>query len=158
MPFSDRNPLKNLRTGRPRDRPLIERGSHPTIRLCGGLCYEDTPYSCMFSFSAARWPQPLDGRQSELQVSSELTPGPRWRTPEDSFQEVWEEVQSLLEVNPGLEAKTIFEYLQRRVFRRASKVSVRDFRTQCVLAQNAGQHRPVWWVLCYPLQGATPKI
>jgi hypothetical protein len=47
-------------------------------------------------------------------VPSELTPGPRWRTREDCFQEVWEEVQSLLEVNPGLEAKTIFEYLQRR--------------------------------------------
>jgi len=39
------------------------------------------------------------------QVPSELTPGPRWRTREDSFQEVWEEVRSLLEVNPGLEAK-----------------------------------------------------
>jgi hypothetical protein len=47
-------------------------------------------------------------------VPSELTPGPRGRTREDSFQEVWEEVRSLLEVNPGLEAKTIFEYLQRR--------------------------------------------
>jgi hypothetical protein len=47
-------------------------------------------------------------------VPSELTPGPRWRTREDSFQEVWEQVQSLLEVNPGLEAKTVFEYLQRR--------------------------------------------
>ena len=47
-------------------------------------------------------------------VPSELTPGPRWRTREDCFQEVWEEVLSLLEVNAGLEAKTIFEYLQRR--------------------------------------------
>ena len=47
-------------------------------------------------------------------VPSELTPGPRWRTREDCFQEVWGEVQSLLEMNPGLEAKTIFEYLQRR--------------------------------------------
>ena len=47
-------------------------------------------------------------------VPSELTPGPRWRTREDCFQEVWEEVQGLLEVNAGLEAKTIFEYLQRR--------------------------------------------
>ena len=48
------------------------------------------------------------------QVPSELTPEPRWRTREDCFQEVWEEVQSLLEVNAGLETKTIFEYLQRR--------------------------------------------
>ena len=47
-------------------------------------------------------------------MPSELTPGPRWRTRKDAFQEAWEEVQSLLEVNPELEARTIFEYLQRR--------------------------------------------
>jgi len=47
-------------------------------------------------------------------VPSELTPGPRWRTRENPFQEVWEEVRSLLEVNSGLKAETIFEYLQRR--------------------------------------------
>jgi hypothetical protein len=38
-------------------------------------------------------------------VPSELTPGPGWRTREDAFQEVWAEVQSLLEVNPGLEKR-----------------------------------------------------
>ena len=48
-------------------------------------------------------------------MPSELTAGKRWRTREDPFEEVWEEVRSLLEVNPGLEAKTIFEYLQRLV-------------------------------------------
>jgi hypothetical protein len=47
-------------------------------------------------------------------MPSELMPAPRWRTREDVFQGFWEEVQSLLEVNQGLEAKTIFEYLQRR--------------------------------------------
>jgi hypothetical protein len=47
-------------------------------------------------------------------LPSELTPEPRWRTREDAFQGVWEEAQSLLEGNQGLEAKTIFEYLQRR--------------------------------------------
>jgi hypothetical protein len=47
-------------------------------------------------------------------VPSELKPEKRWRTREDPFEEVWGEVRSLLEVNPGLEAKTIFEYLQRR--------------------------------------------
>jgi hypothetical protein len=46
-------------------------------------------------------------------VPSELTPEKRWRTREDPFHEVWGEVRSLLEVNPGLEGKTIFEYLQR---------------------------------------------
>ena len=47
-------------------------------------------------------------------VPRELKPEKRWRTREDPFEEVWGEVRSLLEVNPGLEAKTIFEYLQRR--------------------------------------------
>jgi len=37
-----------------------------------------------------------------------------WRTREDPFVEVWEEVKEKLEVNPGLEAKTLFEDLQRR--------------------------------------------
>lgn len=31
----------------------------------------------------------------------------------DPFEEVWDEVKAMLEVNPGLEAKTLFEYLQR---------------------------------------------
>ncbi|MGQ9647482.1 MAG: IS21 family transposase [Thermodesulfobacteriota bacterium] len=37
-----------------------------------------------------------------------------WRTRKDSFADVWEEVTSLLETTPGLEAKTIFEELQTR--------------------------------------------
>ena len=48
------------------------------------------------------------------QVPSELAAAPRWRTREDPFAAVWEEVRELLEVNTGLEAKTVFEYLQRR--------------------------------------------
>ena len=45
---------------------------------------------------------------SELKVERE------WRTRIDPFASVWEEVKSLLEVNPNLEAKTIFEHLQRK--------------------------------------------
>ena len=37
-----------------------------------------------------------------------------WRTRKDPFADVWEEVRAKLEVNPGLEAKTLFEDLQRR--------------------------------------------
>jgi len=37
-----------------------------------------------------------------------------WQTRRDAFAEVWAEVQSLLEVAPGLEAKTLFADLQRR--------------------------------------------
>lgn len=37
-----------------------------------------------------------------------------WRTREDPFAEVWEELKTELEINPGLEAKTLFCELQRR--------------------------------------------
>lgn len=37
-----------------------------------------------------------------------------WRTREDPFEEVWEGIKGLFEINPGLEAKTVFEDLQRR--------------------------------------------
>jgi hypothetical protein len=37
-----------------------------------------------------------------------------WRTRQDPFCEVWQEVAVLLEANPGLQAKTLFEDLQRR--------------------------------------------
>ncbi len=37
-----------------------------------------------------------------------------WRTREDPFLEVWDEISSKLHLNSGLEAKTIFKYLQRR--------------------------------------------
>jgi hypothetical protein len=48
------------------------------------------------------------------QVPSELPPAPRWRNRADAFVEVWGEVCELLKVSAGLEAKTVFEYLQRR--------------------------------------------
>jgi hypothetical protein len=37
-----------------------------------------------------------------------------WRTRADPFTEVWEEVRQELAVNPGLEAKTLFQALQRK--------------------------------------------
>jgi hypothetical protein len=37
-----------------------------------------------------------------------------WRTRSDPFDEVWEEMRQQLEANPGLEAKTLFEALQRQ--------------------------------------------
>ena len=36
-----------------------------------------------------------------------------WRTRDNPFEEGWIEVQLKLEINPGLEAKTLFEWLQR---------------------------------------------
>jgi len=37
-----------------------------------------------------------------------------WRTRPDPFVDVWDEVRELLDVNPGLQSRTIFEELQRR--------------------------------------------
>jgi hypothetical protein len=48
------------------------------------------------------------------QVPSGLPAAPRWRTRPDPFVAVWDEVRELLGGNAGLEAKTVFEYLQRR--------------------------------------------
>jgi hypothetical protein len=47
-------------------------------------------------------------------LPSELPPAPRWRTRSDAFEEVWGELSELLKVNSGLEAKTLFDYLQRQ--------------------------------------------
>ena len=47
-------------------------------------------------------------------LPSELKQGHTWRTREDPFEDVWDDIKSMLECNPGLEAKTLFEYLQRR--------------------------------------------
>jgi len=48
-------------------------------------------------------------------LPSELTGEHTWRTRKDSFEEVWDGIKSMIEINPGLEAKTLFEDLQRRL-------------------------------------------
>lgn len=47
-------------------------------------------------------------------LPSEMGVEHTWRTRQDPFVEVWEDVSAKLRVNPGLEAKTLFEDLQRR--------------------------------------------
>ena len=47
-------------------------------------------------------------------LPSESKPERSWRTRKDRFERVWEEVRKELESNPGLEAKTLFEVLQRK--------------------------------------------
>ena len=37
-----------------------------------------------------------------------------WRTREDPFENIWPMIREKLELNPGLEAKTLFVYIQRR--------------------------------------------
>lgn len=46
-------------------------------------------------------------------MPGELAVAHTWRTRVDPFEAVWAEVRGFLELNAGLEAKTLFEYLQR---------------------------------------------
>lgn len=52
--------------------------------------------------------------RAESQLPSTLRSPHTWRTRPDPFAEVWAEVQGLLEINPGLQADTVFADLQRR--------------------------------------------
>ncbi|MEE8441160.1 MAG: IS21 family transposase [Spirochaetia bacterium] len=46
-------------------------------------------------------------------LPSEMKGEHTWRTREDPFAEVWSEAKAFLELNEGLEAKTLFEHFQR---------------------------------------------
>ncbi len=53
--------------------------------------------------------------REQAKLPSERQTWPRaWRTREDPFAEVWKEVQEQLEQSPGLQAKTLFEWLKLR--------------------------------------------
>jgi hypothetical protein len=47
-------------------------------------------------------------------LPSELDRAHTWRTRQDPFEDSWDEIKSMLKINPSLEANTIFEGLQRR--------------------------------------------
>jgi hypothetical protein len=47
-------------------------------------------------------------------LPSELKQEHTWRTRRDPFEGVWNGIKGMLTTNPGLEAKTVFEDLQRR--------------------------------------------
>ena len=47
------------------------------------------------------------------QLPSQLQAEHTWRTRPDPFEEVWPGLKQMLELDDGLEAKTLFEYLQR---------------------------------------------
>lgn len=51
-----------------------------------------------------------------------------WSTREDPFEEVWGEVKEFLGINPGLEAKTSFEYLQSESSGRYADGQLRTFQ------------------------------
>ena len=47
-------------------------------------------------------------------LPGELEKPHTWRTRKDPFEDAWPAIQVMLEINPGLEARTLFEDLQRR--------------------------------------------
>ena len=51
---------------------------------------------------------------ADSRLPSERKVDRTWRTRSDPFTEVWAEVREQVESNPGLEAKTLFEALQRK--------------------------------------------
>jgi hypothetical protein len=61
-------------------------------------------------------------------LPSEMRQKHTWRTRPDPFAEVWDEVEQLLKVEPGLQAKTIFEYLQEKDPGRFSEGQVRTLQ------------------------------
>lgn len=66
--------------------------------------------------------------RKEGKYPSEVKKEHKWRTRQDIFEEVWEEVKELLGVNSGLEAKTVFEELQRRYPGRFADGSLRTLQ------------------------------
>ena len=61
-------------------------------------------------------------------LPSELHRPRTWRTHDDIFADVWDEVRKKLELNPGLEAKTLFQDLQRRYTGRFADGQLRSFQ------------------------------
>ncbi len=51
--------------------------------------------------------------QADGKLPSENQTERTWRTRPDPFERVWEEIRKQVDTNPGLEAKTMFEALQR---------------------------------------------
>ena len=66
-------------------------------------------------------------------LPSELKKEREWRTREDPFSEVWEAVQQQVQESPGLEAKTLFEWLQREYPGRFSDGQIRTLQRRIKL-------------------------
>ena len=63
-----------------------------------------------------------------LALPSEVKAEHTWRTRIDPFEKVWNEVKKKLELNGGLEAKTLFDDLQRRCPGRFSDGQLRSLQ------------------------------
>jgi hypothetical protein len=75
----------------------------------------------------------MDEKTARKYLKSGKLPGqlktPRlYRTREDAFEDIWEDVSSKLEINPGLEATTLFNYLQLQNPGKYSDGQLRSFQ------------------------------
>jgi hypothetical protein len=77
-------------------------------------------------------------------LPSELKRERTWRTREDPFGEVWEAVQQQIKENPGLEAKTLFEWLQREYPGRFSDGQIRTLQRRIKLWRGPMPGDPDW--------------
>jgi hypothetical protein len=66
-------------------------------------------------------------------LPSELGQERHWRTGGDPFHEVWDQVRQQIEESPGLEAKTLFEWLQREHLGRYSDGQIRTLQRRIKL-------------------------
>jgi hypothetical protein len=66
-------------------------------------------------------------------LPSELKKERQWRTREDPFGEVWSAIQGQIQESPGLEAKTLFEWLQREYPGRFSDGQIRTLQRRIKL-------------------------
>jgi hypothetical protein len=83
------------------------------VRLLMSLLKEGKPLST--AAAKAGMSEPTARKYRNLKkLPSELRSPRTWRTREDPFAEVWPEVERMLEIDGGLEAKTVFEELERR--------------------------------------------
>jgi len=83
-------------------------------------------------------------------LPSELKQDHTWRTREDPFQDVWDDIESKLSLNPGLEAKTLFEDIQRRYPGRFSDGQLRTLQRRLkVWRAFEGHHKEVFFSQTY---------
>ncbi len=61
-------------------------------------------------------------------LPSQVKKAHTWRTREDPFKEVWGKAKEFFEVNPGLEAKSLFEHFQREYPGRFEDGQIRTFQ------------------------------
>jgi len=83
-------------------------------------------------------------------VPSEVRCEHTWRTRKDPFSDVWEGVRAKLDLNPGLEAKTLFEDLQRRYPGRFADGQLRTLQRRVkVWRATEGPPREVYFAQVY---------